>query len=204
MRPFEGIWVPLVTPFREGRIDIEAAQHLALHVADAGIHGLVVYGSTGEAAMLDEQEQSWFLSAVLEAVGTRCPVLMGINEASTQVAADKVARLDDQGIAGFLVSAPPYVRPSQQGILLHFKAISAATGLPIVIYNIPYRTGVNIELETVKALAAGAGCIAIKECGGNMNRFLELINETPLSVLCGEDLLTLVMLLAGGQGMLRP
>jgi 4-hydroxy-tetrahydrodipicolinate synthase len=200
MTRFEGVWVPMVTPFRYGRVDVEAAQRLAAGLADDGVHGLVVCGTTGEAATLSATEQNTLLSAVLEAAGSRCPVVMGISGCDTRAMADRVTRLEDRGIAGFLVSAPAYVRPSQEGILLHFRTIASSTGRPILIYNIPYRTGVNIEPATVKALSTDGRFAAIKECGGNIQQLMDLINETPLKVLCGEDSLTFVTLCLGGHG----
>lgn len=197
---FEGVWVPMVTPFRYGRVDVEAAQRLAAGLAEAGVHGLVVCGTTGEAASLSVAEQDTLLAAVLEAAGSHCPVVMGISGSDTRSMADRVARLEDRGIAGFLVSAPAYVRPSQEGLLVHFQAIAAATMRPIILYNIPYRTGVNIEPATVKALAADGRFAALKECGGNIPQLMDLIHETPLKILCGEDSLAFVTLCLGGHG----
>ncbi len=200
MTAFEGIWIPLVTPFRDGGVDLESLQRLAVGLVESGIHGLVVCGSTGEAATLHEDEQAAVLHTVLEAVGDRCPVVMGIGGSDPRVALDKVSRLESCGIAGFLISAPAYVRPSQQGIMLYFRAIAAATDLPIMLYNIPYRTGVNIETATIQELAKDAQFVAIKQCGDNMPQLMDLINNTPLKVLSGEDSLALVTLLLGGAG----
>jgi 4-hydroxy-tetrahydrodipicolinate synthase len=197
---FEGIWVPLVTPFRDGRVDLDAAQRLATHLVDNGVHGLVVCGTSGEAATLNEMEQKDLLRAVLDAVGSRCPVLVGISESDTREAVNKASRMQRYGIAGFLVSAPPYIRPSQQGLLLHFQSIAAAADRPIVLYNIPQRTGVNIELDTIKALVDNPRFVAIKECGGNPQTLKRLISETPLKVLSGEDTLTFITLGLGGHG----
>ena len=200
MTAFEGIWIPLVTPFRDGAVDLESLQRLAAGLIESGVHGLVVCGSTGEAATLAEDEQAAALRAVLEAVGNRCPVVMGIGGSDPRVAADKAGRLERNGIAGFLVSAPAYVRPSQQGIVLYFRAIAAATELPILLYNIPYRTGINIETATIQELAHDTRFVAIKQCGDNMPQLMDLINNTPLKVLSGEDSLALVTLLLGGAG----
>src|ERR1035437_567679 len=131
MSPFQGIWIPVVTPFRNGFVDLDAAQRLAVDLVDSGVHGLVVCGTTGEAATLDENEQAAMLCAVQEAVGSRCPVVMGIAGSDTRAVVDKVARYNQYETAGYLISPPAYVRPSQQGILLHFQAISAATDRPI-------------------------------------------------------------------------
>ncbi|HTD06824.1 4-hydroxy-tetrahydrodipicolinate synthase [Undibacterium sp.] len=200
MSIFEGIWIPLVTPFRNGKPDLDRAQQLALKLLDAGTHGLVVCGTTGEAAALSEKEQTLMLAAILEVVQGACPVLMGIGGSDTRALAEKVARLDGQQSAGFLVSAPCYVRPSQEGIRLHFEAIAQATGDPIVLYNIPSRTGVNIDTGTVIALQQQANIVAIKECGGNLAQMAELVQHTRLKILCGDDALLFHALCLGGHG----
>ncbi len=200
MSSFEGIWVPVVTPFRNGAVDLDAAQRLAVDLVDSGVHGLVVCGTTGEAATLDEDEQAAMLCAVHEAVGSRCPVVMGIGGSDTRAVVEKVARYNQYESAGLLISAPAYVRPSQQGILLHFQAISAVTDRPIILYNIPARTGVNIEQATFVALSADPNFVAIKQCGGDISLMSDLVNHTSLQVLCGDDALILATLCLGGHG----
>lgn len=197
---FEGIWVPLVTPFRRGKLDLYSTQQLALTLSGAGIHGLVVCGTTGEAATLNEYEQSKMLCAVLEAVQNRCPVAMGIGGSDTRAVAEKVARLNGHQPAGFLVSAPSYVRPSQEGIRRHFETIAEAAESPIILYNIPSRTGVNIDVDTVMALKQCPNIVAVKECGGNLAQMTELINRTELNVLCGDDAMLFNALCLGGHG----
>ncbi|HEY8100342.1 MAG TPA: 4-hydroxy-tetrahydrodipicolinate synthase [Burkholderiaceae bacterium] len=200
MSPFEGIWIPIVTPFRNGGVDLGAAQRLAVEFIDSGVHGLVVCGTTGEAATLDENEQTAMLSAVREAAGSRCPVVMGIAGNDTRAVAEKVTRYNQYEAAGYLISAPYYVRPSQQGMLLHFQTISAATDTPIILYNIPARTGVNIELDTIAMLALDPNFVAIKQCGSSIAPITELINRTSLRVLCGDDTLIYAALCNGGHG----
>jgi 4-hydroxy-tetrahydrodipicolinate synthase len=196
----QGIWVPLVTPFRQGQVDLDAAQRLAAHLVAKGVHGLVVCGTTGEACALDEGEQTALLDAVLAAVGGDCPVLMGIGGSDTRSVVAQAQRYSEHDIAGFLLPAPAYVRPSQEGLLLHFEAVAQNSGHDIVLYNIPYRSGVNIELATLQELACNPKFVAIKECGGNMNQLIDFINETPLAVFGGEDALILSTLCLGGRG----
>lgn len=196
----EGIMVPIVTPFCNNAIDFDAAQRIAYDLVNDGVHGIVVCGTTGEAAALDHQEQTALLCAVIEAVGTRCPVLMGISGSNTRVVAEKIANFNQYAPAGFLLSPPSYVRPSQQGILLHFQTVAARTDLPIVIYNIPTRTGVNIAAETVIALATDPQFVAIKESSGNLTQLAEIINSKSLKVLSGDDALFLSTLSLGGHG----
>jgi 4-hydroxy-tetrahydrodipicolinate synthase len=200
MSRFEGIWIPVVTPFRNGLVDLDATQRLAVDLVDSGVHGLVVCGTTGEAATLDESEQTAMLCAVLEAVGSNFPVAMGIAGSDTREVVRKVARFNQFQTSGYLITPPSYVCPSQQGILLHFQAISAATDRSIILYNIPARTGVNMEQATVMALAADPNFVAIKQCGGNISRIADLLNQTSLKVLCGDDALIFATLCLGGHG----
>ena len=196
----KGIWVPIVTPFFNGRLDLDAAQRLAVDLASEGVHGLIVCGTTGEAAALDECEQGALLCAVIEAVGARCPVFMGISGSNTHQVAQRVAQLDRCEPDGYLISPPSYVRPSQEGIRQHFLTIATKTQRPIVLYNIPARTGINMLPETVVALAADPHFVAIKESSGDREQLSELIASRSLNVLSGDDALMLRTLDRGGHG----
>ncbi len=200
MSIYEGIWVPLVTPLHQGKPDLDKVQQLATHLIESGIHGLVVCGTTGEAATLNEQEQAHLLSAILEVAKNTCPVLMGINGSNTHMLSEQVGRYENQHLTGFLVSAPSYLRPSQEGLRLHFDAIATATDRAVVLYNIPSRTGVNIDLSTVIALERHANVVAIKDSSGNMTQMMGLVNCTDLKVMCGDDALLLDTLNMGVQG----
>ncbi|SFA90497.1 4-hydroxy-tetrahydrodipicolinate synthase [Collimonas sp. OK607] len=200
MSTFEGIWVPLVTPFRQGKLDLYSAQQLALRLSTAGVHGLVVCGTTGEATTLNEHEQDRMLSGVMEAVQTRCPVVMGVSGSDTRLVTEKIVRLNALRPAGFLVSAPSYVRPSQEGIRMHFEAVATAAESPVILYNIPARTGVNIDVATVAALEQHANIVAIKESSGNLMQTMELISRTNLNLLCGDDAMLFNTLCLGGHG----
>ncbi|WP_092277886.1 MULTISPECIES: 4-hydroxy-tetrahydrodipicolinate synthase [unclassified Duganella] len=195
-----GIWVPLVTPMLHGELDLARLQRLAERVIDDGAHGLVVCGTTGEAPQLDLSEQSAALAAVLEVARKRCPVLMGIGGSDTFAAASRVLEFDDAELAGYLVSTPAYVRPSQEGLLRHFETIAGATGRPIVLYNVPARTGVHLELATARRLAQRPQFAAIKEAGGSLGQITALVQQTPLSVLCGDDVLLFAALCGGAHG----
>ena len=195
-----GIWVPLATPLHHCEIDLAALQTLADGLIADGAHGLVVCGTTGEASQLDIDEQDAALTAVLEVAHKRCPVLMGIGGSDTFAAAGKALRFDDSGLAGYLVSTPAYVRPSQDGLVRHFETIADATAQPIVLYNVPARTGVNLELATARRLAVNPQFIGIKEAGGSLQQMTELVRRTPLSMLCGDDALLFAALCGGGHG----
>jgi 4-hydroxy-tetrahydrodipicolinate synthase len=209
MTSLHGIWVPLATPMRHGEIDLAQLQRLAARLIDDGVHGLVVCGTTGEAPQLDLAEQSAALAAVLEvaqgahgAHGShqRCPVMMGIGGSDTFAAASRVLEFDDTDLAGYLVSTPAYVRPSQEGLVRHFETIADATARPIVLYNVPARTGVNLELATAQRLAQRPQFVAIKEAGGSLQQMTDLVQQTPLAVLCGDDVLLFAALCGGAHG----
>ncbi|GGP24062.1 4-hydroxy-tetrahydrodipicolinate synthase [Silvimonas iriomotensis] len=199
-RAFTGVWVPLVTPFRDGALDVAALEKLVLMLLRQGVDGFVVCGTTGEAATQSESEQLTQLRLV-RALAGNVPVIMGVSGADTYSMSRWIERIEAHGASGLLISPPQYVRPSQEGIRLHYEALAAATSLPIVLYNIPYRTGVNMELPTIKALAANPQFVAIKESGGgNLAQLSGLIEQTPLRVLSGEDHLLFVSACMGGHG----
>lgn len=204
MYAFEGIWVPIVTPFLDGdsggAVDLDAAQRLAVDLADSGVDGIIVCGTTGEAATLEEREQAAMLSAIHEAVGSRCGVVMGLAGSDTRALAGKAARYSRSDADGLLVSPPSYVCPSQQGILAHFREIATAAELPVILYNIPARTGVTIEQATFTALAEDSRFVAVKQCGGNQSQLMDLIGQIGLKVLCGDDTAIFTTLCLGGHG----
>lgn len=197
---FEGIWLPLITPFRDGALDLAAARPLVRHYLGAGIHGFVVCGTTGEAATLSPEEKLRWLDAVLEAVDGRRPVAMGTGGNDTAAALRALGPLNARPLAGLLVTAPYYSRPSQDGIRAHIAAIAGATPHAVILYNILYRTGVNIDLATVQSLCELPNVVAIKESGGDMNQLMDLIRTTRLQVLGGEDHLIYTTLSLGGHG----
>lgn len=200
MSIYEGIWVPLVTPFQQGKPDLDKVQQLTRQLMAAGIHGLVVCGTTGEAGTLAENEQSAILAAVLEVTKYSCPVLMGISGSDTRMLTEKVRAYSNRHLQGFLLSAPSYLRPSQEGIRLHAESIAKATEKDIVLYNVPARTGVNIDLSTIIALEKQTNIVAIKESSGNLTQMMGLVNCSHLKVLCGDDAMLLDTLSMGGQG----
>lgn len=197
---FEGIWLPLVTPFRNGEVDLPAVRRMVDYYIEAGIHGFIVCGTTGEPATMSEEEQLTVLNAVLEASHGRRPVVMGLSSNDTRDALRQLAVLQQWPISGVLVVTPYYTRPSQQGVLAHFRALAQATTLPLLLYNIPYRTGINIERDTIRALCELPNIIGIKESGGDINQLMDLIRDTRLQVLSGEDHLIFTTLCLGGAG----
>lgn len=199
MTGFTGIWVPLVTPFQRGEIDFPALQQLARRVAHAGVDGLMVCATTGEAATLTEQEQLAVLDAVIKAVPA-CPVVMGLAGNNMRALLATLKKLEAMPIAGLLVPPPYYIRPSQAGIIEYFHVLADAAPAPLIIYNIPYRTGVALELDTIRTIARHPRVAAIKDCGGNAALTIDLINDGGLDVLTGEDEQVFTTLCLGGAG----
>ncbi|QEY64127.1 4-hydroxy-tetrahydrodipicolinate synthase [Metapseudomonas lalkuanensis] len=199
MPVFSGIWVALVTPFNDGAIDFPALRRLARHLLDEGVAGLVACGTTGEAAALSKDEQLAVLDALLEEIpGDRLVMGLAGNHLAELLAFQR--EVQRRPIAGVLVPAPYYIRPSQEGLLAWFGAIADASSVPVILYDIPYRTGVRLELATLRQLARHPRIVAIKDCGGNPETTLALIADGELDVLTGEDGQIFTTLCMGGRG----
>lgn len=196
---FTGLWIPLITPFHLGAVDHPALTRLVKHLALEGVTGFVVCGSTGEAAALDKSEQLAVLDTVLQA-SAGLPVVMGLSGYHLPHAQDWVKVLNQQPIAGLLVPAPHYIRPSQAGLQHWFTTLANCATQPLIIYDIPYRTGSQLMLETLLALAAHPNIHALKDCGGDAVKTQALINNGRLQVLAGEDAQILSTLTMGGAG----
>ncbi|WP_321887980.1 4-hydroxy-tetrahydrodipicolinate synthase [Paraburkholderia bannensis] len=199
MSSFSGIWIPLVTPFKGGAVDHEALDALVRHYVQAGVAGIVALGTTGEPAALDEREQDAVLATVLASAGA-LPVVAGVSGNHTQSVCERIAALNDMPVAGVLAAAPYYIRPSQAGVIGHFAALADASRKPVMLYDIPARTGVTLALPTLLELAGHARIVAVKDCGGSLDKTLALILDGRLQVLCGEDLDMFGMMCAGASG----
>ncbi|WP_339463568.1 4-hydroxy-tetrahydrodipicolinate synthase [Pseudomonas sp. EA_105y_Pfl2_R69] len=199
MSVFSGIWVPLVTPFDAGSIDFVALRRLAAHLLDAGVAGLVVCGSTGEAAALSKAEQLAVLDALLEVVPGR-QLVMGLAGCNLDDVLSMQHEVQRRPVAGLLVPAPYYIRPSQAGLLAWFDAIADAAEVPLILYDIPYRTGSRIDLATLREIARHPRVVAIKDCGGNPETTQALLADGVLDVLAGEDAQLFSTLCLGGSG----
>ncbi|WP_311221659.1 MULTISPECIES: 4-hydroxy-tetrahydrodipicolinate synthase [unclassified Acidovorax] len=199
---FSGLWVPLVTPFtpsRAAEVDHPALAAMVQRLAGSGIAGFVACGSTGEAASLSEAEQDAVLDTVL-ATAAGLPVVMGLSGYHLGDVLERVRSLAQRPIAGLLVPAPHYIRPSQAGLRGWFEAIADASAWPVIVYDIPYRTGATLELATLRALAAHPRIRAVKDCGGNAAKTQALIADGALQVLAGEDAQIFATLAWGGAG----
>ncbi len=180
-------------------VDQDALRRLVRHYRDAGVHGLVACGSTGEAAALDAGEQLLVLDTILTEAGG-LPVAMGLSGNHLGQARDRIRQFAERPLAGVLASAPAYVRPAQDGLRLWFEALADASRVPLVLYDIPYRTGATLETATLLALAAHPNIVAIKDCGGSLDKTIALLADGGLAVMAGEDLQALATLSLGGAG----
>ncbi|WP_298208169.1 4-hydroxy-tetrahydrodipicolinate synthase [Acidovorax sp.] len=196
---FSGLWIALVTPFKDGAVDHPALAALTARLRAEGVSGFVACGSTGEAAALDKAEQLQVLETVLSAA-QGLPVAMGVSGYHQGQVLEQVQSLARYPLAGLLVSAPHYIRPSQEGLLHWFRTLADASAAPLVIYDIPYRTGATLTTETLLALAAHPRIVAIKDCGGNPAKTQALIADGRLQVLTGEDAQIFHTLAMGGAG----
>lgn len=197
---FSGLWIPLVTPFHaDGQVDHAALADLVRDLRGRGVAGFVPCGSTGEAAALTADEQLAVLDTTL-AAADGLPVVMGVGGYRLAGVLDALVAACSRPIAGVLVAAPCYVRPSQDGLLTWFRTLADASRVPLVLYDIPYRTGVRLELHTLLALAEHPRIVAIKDCGGDAAKTAALIADGRLQVLAGEDVQIFSSLALGAAG----
>ncbi len=201
---FRGTFTALVTPFREGAIDFAALEKLIETQIAAGIDGLVAIGTTGESPTLSHEEREEVIRFTVSIANKRCVVLAGTGSYSTREAVAATQAAEKLGADGALVVAPYYNKPSQEGLFRHFQAIAQSTALPLMLYNIPGRCGVDISAETVSRLQNDcANVVTIKEAGGNADRVSELRARLPeaFTILSGDDVLTLPFMAVGAVGV---
>ena len=198
----KGLWVPVVTPFENEELDMVSYEKLVNHYINEGVHGLMPLGTTGETPTLSEKEYEEIVSKTMEVVNGRVPVIIGLGGNCTRSVIDKLKVAEKHKVQGILSVSPYYNRPDQRGIYEHFKKISESTDLDIVLYNIPYRTGRNMENETILRLSEEKNIVGVKDASGDFNKTIELLLNKPdeFSVLSGEDNLFYSSLLLGGDG----
>ena len=198
----KGLWVPVVTPFENDELDMVSYEKLVNHYINEGVHGLMPLGTTGETPTLSEKEYEEIVSKTMEVVNGRVPVIIGLGGNCTRSVIDKLKVAERHKVQGILSVSPYYNRPDQRGIYEHFKKISESTDLDIVLYNIPYRTGRNMENETILRLSEEKNIVGVKDASGDFNKTIELLLNKPdeFSVLSGEDNLFYSSLLLGGDG----
>jgi 4-hydroxy-tetrahydrodipicolinate synthase len=200
--PLAGIWLPLVTPFRDGVLDEASLVRLAGHYAASAIDGIILAGTTGEALTLDDDETARLVDIVADIVESRLPVYLGLCGSDTRKLAKRLAATAAWPIGGYLVACPYYTRPSQDGLRRHFLALAEATERPLVLYNIPYRTGVNLANETLLRLAERPNIVGVKDCCADQVQSFDLMRARPdgFAVMTGEDALLYAALTQGGDG----
>jgi 4-hydroxy-tetrahydrodipicolinate synthase len=202
---FRGLGVAMVTPFtNNGEVDYLALTKLTNHLIDGDVNYLVVMGTTGENPTLDESEQRKILDSVLETNNKRLPVVFGMGGNYTQALCSKIEQYNLEGVDAILSASPYYNKPNQNGIFNHYKAVSESTDLPLIIYNVPGRTGSNIGVETTLKLAEIKNIIATKEASGNFNQCMEIIKNKPADfmVISGDDGYTLPYISCGMEGVI--
>ena len=199
---FTGVYVPIVTPFgSDGEVSAPLLKRLIDLMIEMGASGLVPCGTTGESATLTHEEHQRVISLTVEYADGRVPVIAGTGSNCTAEAVNLTIAADEMGVDGMLVIAPYYNRPGQKGIIEHFKAIAASTTKPLIMYNIPKRTGVNMETATVVELAKVENITGIKEASGDLAQIMDIIQgTTDFSVLTGDDNLLYTFLTLGGHG----
>jgi 4-hydroxy-tetrahydrodipicolinate synthase len=201
---FTGSLTALVTPFRGGAVDVKALGDLVEMQIAGGTHGLVPCGSTGESATLTHEEHLEIVRQVVRLAHGRVPVIAGTGSNSTAEAVRLTRGAEDAGADGALLISPYYNRPTQEGIYHHYTAVAEATGIPLILYNIPGRTASNITPDTIARLSRVKNIAGVKEASGSLAQVLEIVAEAgpDFAVYAGDDILTLPIIAAGGKGVI--
>jgi len=202
---FGQILTAMVTPFDHNEdIDFPATRNLINYLISNGTQGLVVSGTTGESPTLTDEEKVQLFKFTVEVVNGRVPVIAGTGSYSTKASINLTKQATDAGVDGIMLVVPYYNKPSQEGLYQHFQTISATTSLPIMLYNIPGRSVVNMSVDTVIRLSEIPNIVAIKEAGGNLDTMSEIISSTreDFSLYSGDDGLTIPVLSIGGTGVI--
>ena len=202
--PFTGVGTALVTPFTSsGAVDEAAVVRLARRQVDAGVHFLVPCGTTGEAPTLSPEERRRVVELVVGEAGGRVPVLAGAGGYDTREVVESARAMREAGASGLLSVTPYYNKPTPEGLFRHYQAIAEAVPLPLVVYNVPGRTGCNVDPATLARLATIAGVAGVKEASGNVTQICEVLKSVPADflVLSGDDALTLPAMAVGARGV---
>ncbi len=202
---FKGTGIALITPFKQDQsVDIEALTRIVNHVIDHGADFLVVLGTTSEAPTLTAEEKNLVISTILTTNNGRLPVMLGMGGNNTQAVIDAIKAQDFTGIQGILSVVPYYNKPNQRGMKAHFEAIADASPVPVIVYNVPGRVGVNLQAATCVELAQHPNIIAVKEASGNLQQIMEILRDKPadFDVLSGDDGITQPLMALGAQGVI--
>jgi len=206
MNQLKGLGVAMVTPFKkDGALDIPALKRLTDHLLDGGADYLVVMGTTGETSTLDKEDKKVILETVIATTAGRKPIVLGLGGNNTMDLCNQLSRLETTGLTAILSVSPYYTKPTQNGLFEHYKALSEHSKLPIILYNVPGRTGSNLLPDTVMRIAFDCrNVIGVKEASGNMEQIMEIIKEKPkhFMVISGDDAITLPLMAAGADGLI--
>jgi 4-hydroxy-tetrahydrodipicolinate synthase len=195
----------LVTPFTgSGEVDEAAVRRLGRRQIDAGVHFLCPCGTTGENPTLTDAERLRMVEILVDEAGGKVPILAGAGGYDTREVKHLAAEMARRGVSGFLSVTPYYNKPTQEGLYQHYRAFADSTPLPIVVYNVPGRTGVNVEPATLARLAEIPNILGVKEASGNVSQMCEIVRAVPADfiVLSGDDALTLPLMAVGGHGII--
>ena len=202
---FKGTGIALITPFKvDGSVDFGALEKIVNHVIDGGADFLVALGTTSEAPTLTAEEKRHVVSTILKANGQRLPVLLGLGGNNTKAVIEQIKNQDFTGIDGILSVVPYYNKPNQRGMKAHFTAIADASPVPVILYNVPGRVGVNLQAATCVELAQHPNIVAVKEASGNLTQIMEILRDKPANfdVISGDDAITQPMMALGAQGVI--
>lgn len=205
MNKFRGLGVAMVTPFHaDGSVDFEGLERLTNHLIDGGVNYLVVMGTTGENPTTSEEEQQEILKKVKDVNVGRLPIVFGIGGNNTASVVQRLKNENLEGVDGILSVSPYYNKPSQEGIYQHYKAINDATPLPVIMYNVPGRTGSTVTASTTLRIAELPNIVATKEATGSFDICMDIVQDAPedFGVISGEDGYTLPFISAGMQGVI--
>jgi 4-hydroxy-tetrahydrodipicolinate synthase len=205
MTNWSGVGTALVTPFtRGGAIDEPALRALVARQVEGGVHFVVPCGTTGETPALSDDERERVIRITVEVCAGRIPVLAGVGGYNTADVAETAGAVEALGVQGLLSVTPYYNKPTQEGLYQHYAAIASRTALPIIVYNVPGRTGCNVEPRTLARLAEIPNIVAVNEASGNMTQICEVCRAVPpdFTVLSGDDALTLPLVAVGGRGVI--
>jgi 4-hydroxy-tetrahydrodipicolinate synthase len=200
--PFGRVLTAMVTPFQDdGSVDLEGCARVAEHLAAHGHDGVVVSGTTGESPTTSTEEDGAILRAVVEAVGDRMSVVAGVGTNNTGHSVELAAQAEKVGADGVLVVTPYYNKPTQEGLVAHFETVAAASGLPVMLYDIPGRSSIAIAEDTYRRLARHDRVVAVKDAVGDLFRGVRIMRDTGLAFYSGDDVLNLGWLTHGGCGV---
>ena len=198
----EGIWLPLITPFRDGALDERSLRRMVRHYLNQPIDGMILAATTGEGLTIDEEETARLVEVAGGEIAGRIPVLLGLSGSDTRKLAKALHRTERWQVDGYLIACPYYTRPSQGGLYQHFATLAGETARPLMVYNIPYRTGVNMTNETLLRLAQIDNIVGVKDCCADQVQSFDLMRARPenFAVMTGEDALLYAALTQGADG----